>query len=159
MEILQQNGMQFFNSINIQLPIYKLDHDVISCVQASSAKKISIKNELKTLILETSIGLYTINTTGENEVSLHKIKKHIKAKEVCLACPQILKQLNVIPGTVCPFLDSVFNLPMLIDERILELHFLSTNNGTRNKFIIFPPNLLLLSPDHQIGNFNKEIRK
>ena len=152
-------GNYNFKSINFTFKLYELDHDVISCVQAANAKGISLKNELKTLVLETSNGLYIVNTSGENHVSLRQIKSSLGVKEAYLLSAHKLNEINLKPGAICPFLDQLWDLPMLIDKTVLDLLFVSTNNGIRNQFIIFPPKLLLLSPKHIIGTFGKPITK
>lgn len=155
MNTLKNIGIQEFPNINYKFMIYELEHEVISCVQAAEAKGIHVKNELKTLVLETSKGICTINISGEKQISLRKIKKFLQVNEAHLASNEILNILNLIPGAVCPFLNQLFVLPMLIDKDILNLQFLSTNNGTRNRFILFPPDLLTMSPNHYIDSFSK----
>lgn len=144
-----------FESLNFPFKVYELDHDVISCTEAANAKGISIKNELKTLVLETSSGICTVNVSSKNRVSLRQVKTALNVDEACLASSHILNTLNLIPGTVCPFLTQLWKAPMLIDEYLLDLSFVSTNKGVRNQFIFFSPRLLLLSPHHIVDNFSE----
>ena len=155
MKTLHYVGDFTFESVNFPFKTYELDHDVISCSEAAGAKGISIKNELKTLVLETSFGICTVNVSAKNQISLRKVKTALNVNEACLASYHILNTLNLRPGTVCPFLTQLWKAPMLIDEYVLDLSFVSTNKGVRNQFIIFSPELLLLSPHHIVGNFSK----
>ena len=144
-----------FSTINHVFQCFELDHEVISCAEAAHAKGFPLKNELKTLVLDTDMGLCTVNTTGDQQVSLRKVKNALKLSNVCMADSQKLSELNLVPGGICPFLEIIWNSTMLIDRSVFDLPFLSTNNGTRIKYIVFEPNLLLLSPKHIIGTYNK----
>ena len=148
-------GTSTFECLNYLFKTYELDYDVISCVEAAEAKGIEIKNELKTLVLETSSGICTVSVSAKNHVSLRQIKSALKVNEAFLASQHLLNTLHLIPGTVCPFLPEIWQMPMLIDEYVLELSFVTTNKGVRNQCIFFPPQILLSSPKHIIGNFVK----
>lgn len=148
-------GNHRFNFVDYQFEIYQLEHDVISCKEAASAKGIPLKHELKTLVLETNNGLCTINISGEDQISLRKIKDYFNVKNVYLASLEVLTSMDLVPGAVCPFLDQLWKMPLLIDKQILDLPFISTNNGKRNQYIIFSPKILLLAPNYIIGNFIK----
>lgn len=148
-------GNHHFNFVDYQFEVYQLGRDVISCNEAAYAKGIPLKNELKTLIIETNNGLCTINISGENQISLRKVKNYFNIKNAYLASMKTLVSMNLLPGAVCPFLDQLWHLPLLIDKNILNLAFTSTNNGKRNEYIIFPPEILLLAPKYIIGDFIK----
>ena len=51
-----------FSTINHVFQCFELDHEVISCAEAAHAKGFPLKNELKTLVLDTNMGLCTVNT-------------------------------------------------------------------------------------------------
>lgn len=135
--------------------IFNLNFDVISCSQAACAKGIPIRNELKSLILTTSKGLYLLNIPGDESASLRSVKSTLDVDEAFLANTEQLKMLQVQSGTVCPFLPQLWCLPQLISKNVLELSYVSTNNGTRNHYIIFCPKLLLQSKRYIIGYFSK----
>lgn len=143
-----------FSTIEYNFDLYMLPQSVISCREAANIKRIPLVNELKTLILETSNGPCAVNLTGNKQLSLRKVKNKLQIDNVCLASLDALKNLNMLPGTVCPFLPQVWFLPNLIDTSILDLEFVSTNNGTRNKCITFPPNLLLRNKKAVICNIS-----
>jgi len=136
----------------------KLHQNVISCSQAANAKGIPIKNELKSLILTTSKGLCLLNIPGDENASLRSVKKVLDVDEAFLANTEQLKSLHVQSGSVCPFLPQLWCLPQLISHDLLKLSFISTNNGTRNNYIIFCPKLLLQSERHIVGCFSKSHR-
>lgn len=120
-----------------------LKKDVITCREAAAAKNIPLKNELKTLILKTSIGLVALNLRGDHEASLRRVKQTLRCEEACLAEPADMGGLNLGKGTVCPILEPVWSLPQLIDTDLLALEYVSTNNGTYRGFFKFDPKLLL----------------
>jgi prolyl-tRNA editing enzyme YbaK/EbsC (Cys-tRNA(Pro) deacylase) len=135
---------------------FKLHYDVISCSQAAYAKGIPLKNELKSLILTTNKGLYVLNISGDENASLRSVKNVLNVDEAFLANIEQLNELQVQPGTICPFLPQLWCLPQLISKDVLKLSFVSTNNGTRNQYIVFHPKLLLQSERHIIGCFSKK---
>lgn len=130
-----------------------LNHQVVSCEEAAAAKGISLVNELKSLVLETSKGLYIVHIPGNKCLDLRKVKKFIHVDEACLASKEVLTSLGVRPGTVTPFSDNIWNLRQLVSEEILSLKFVSTNNGKLDEYISFSPMLLLKVPNVYVGNF------
>lgn len=133
----------------------KLNHQVVSCGEAATAKGIPLVNELKSLILETSKGLYIVHIPGNKYLDLRKVKTFINTNEAYLASKEVLTSLEVQPGTVTPFSNNIWNLRQLISEEILNLKFVSTNNGKLDEYISFPPTLLLKIPNVYVGNFSR----
>lgn len=131
----------------------KLSKEVITCIEASSAKEFSLKNELKSLLLKTSKGFYVVHLAGNKKVSNRKIKIFLKCKEASMATRDELNSFGLIPGTVCAIINPIWELPHLISEEIFNLDFISTNDGTRTGYYIFSPEVLLLSNNKWIGNF------
>jgi prolyl-tRNA editing enzyme YbaK/EbsC (Cys-tRNA(Pro) deacylase) len=139
----------------LTLPAYDLNRAVITCLQAADAKGIPLRNELKTIILETTVGVYVVHVPGDRQVSLRKIKTFLKARQVCLASPEYLRTKRLSPGTVCPVLDPVWGLLHLVSSLVLDLEFVSTNNGTPSMFFLFSPKLLLAAQNVKVGDFTK----
>jgi len=135
--------------------LYSLNKDVTTCEEAASAKGIPLQNELKSLIIDTSIGLYLLNIPGDKLANLRSIKKAIKVKEAFLAGEDILSRLKVEAGTVTPLLSRIWNIPQLLSLDVLEYDFVSTNAGTHNKYIIFNPTILKSHPNTTTGYFSK----
>lgn len=133
----------------------KLNHQVVSCKEAATAKGIPLVNELKSLILETSKGLYIVHIPGNRYLDLRKIKKFLNIKSACLASKEVLASLGMQPGTVTPFDKNIWNLTHLASEEIFDLKFVSTNNGNLDEYISFMPNLLLKIPNIYVGNFSR----
>lgn len=132
---------------------FTLAQEVTTCEEAAKAKGIPLKNELKTLIFNTSNGLHALHLPGNKKVSLRAVKNFLKVKEACLAGKDKLQALSLTPGTVCPLTAPVWHLPHLVSQEVLELDFVSTNNGTKKGYIIFNPNLLLSATNLKVGKF------
>lgn len=134
---------------------HQLNYQVVSCEEAATAKGIPLVNELKSLVLETSNGLYIVHIPGNKYLDLRKVKKFINTKDACLASKEVLASLGMQPGTVTPFNNNIWNLRQLVSEEILSLKFVSTNNGKLNEYIRFTPTLLLEIPNIYVGNFSR----
>lgn len=137
----------------LQLPLYLLGRDVVSCVDAAAEKKIPLANELKTLILTTSLGTYALHLRGDRHASMRKVKRFLSSAEAHLMAPEPLLKIGLTPGTVSAVLDPVWELPHLVDESVLALQFVSTNNRTRRAYFVFDPHLLLNAVRVSVGAF------
>ena len=132
-----------------------LNYQVVYCEESATAKGIQLVNELNSLVLETSKGLYIVHIPGNKYLDLRKVKRFINANEACLASKEVLASLGVQPGTVTPFSNNIWNLKQLVSEEIFSLKFISTNNGQLDEYISFKPNLLLKIPNVYVGNFSR----
>jgi prolyl-tRNA editing enzyme YbaK/EbsC (Cys-tRNA(Pro) deacylase) len=130
-----------------------LDHDVVTCVQAASAKGIPLENELKTLVVRTTNGVYAVNVRGNQAVSLRAVKRFLHVREAHLLSALELRLLGLTPGTVCPVLAPVWNMRQLLSTTLLNLDFVTTNNGCLSGYFVFSPQLLLKLPNLQVGDF------
>jgi prolyl-tRNA editing enzyme YbaK/EbsC (Cys-tRNA(Pro) deacylase) len=138
----------------LTLPAIGLSQEVVTCDEAAASKGIPIENELKTLILTTSQGLQALHVRGDKHASFRKVKKFLRVKQAFMASKDDLRQMGLLPGMVCPILEPVWNLRHLIDAKVLELKFVSTNNGTRSQYFVFPPHILLTADSVSIGEFD-----
>lgn len=132
-----------------------LDQDVISCKQAAEAREVPLQNELKTLILQTTDGLYAVHVRGDRRLSLRAVKRFLHIKEAHLLSIAELHQLGLSPGTVCPFLRPVWDMRQLLTSAILVLEFVTTNNGTHNGYFKVSPQELLKVPWVKQGDFER----
>lgn len=139
----------------LQLKKHLLDKPVITCNEAAETKGIPLKNELKSILISSPKGLYLLHLPGDSEASLRALKKFLETDEACLASPEQLKSLGLSPGTVCAIKNPCWSMPHLISRRLLELSFISTNDGTLKGFYIFDPSVLLEAVSASIGDFEK----
>jgi prolyl-tRNA editing enzyme YbaK/EbsC (Cys-tRNA(Pro) deacylase) len=130
-----------------------LDHDVTSCAEAAAAKNIPLENELKTLVLRTTSGICAVHLRGDQRLSLRAVKQFLKVKEARLLSVLEMSKIGLTPGTVCPFLPPVWQMPQLLSSALLDLEFTTTNNGRLNGYLTFEPRRLLEVPSIAVGDF------
>ena len=136
------------------MPVYELASDVLSCTEAASAKSIPLENELKTLIITTGTQKFALHIRGDRRASLRKVKRFLNSEQAYMVSPQRLAEMGLKIGTVSPVLEPVWSLPHLISQNILDLDFVSTNNGTRHGFFRFSPRVLLEARSSSVGDFD-----
>lgn len=135
---------------------YYLERPVITCREAASAKGIPLSAELKTLILETSIGPVAVHVPGNRKISLRAVKRTLRCQQARVASRDKLSSLGLAPGTVCPVLDPVWYMPQLLCESVLDNETVSTNSGTLTGYFRFKPDVLMRAPRITIGRFSTE---
>lgn len=141
------------NAPGLHLKAHHLEEPVVTCEEAAAAKNILLKQELKTILLDTDIGVVAVHVQGNHRVSLRKVKKLLQVEQARQAGRDTLDHLGLIPGTVCPVREPVWSLKSLLDARVLNNEFMSSNKGTLTTYIFFSPNCLLDAPDVTVGDF------
>jgi len=147
--------MECLNEAKFNYTVKSLLHDVISCLDAATAKEIALKNELKSLVLMTDKGMYVLHLRGDMYADLRAVKKFLNVEEAYMASADNLRSLGVQKGTVSPVIEELWQLPQLVSEEVLSLDFVSTNNGKLNECIMFKPTELLRHHELTIGKFAK----
>ena len=122
-------------------------------MEAAAEKNVPLKNELKTLVLQTTDGLCAVHLRGDRRVSLRAVKRFLHVKEARMLSPVEMVSIELTPGTVCPFLPPVWNMHQLLSSAVLDLEFATTNNGRQDGYFLFEPQLLLKVPNVEVGNF------
>jgi prolyl-tRNA editing enzyme YbaK/EbsC (Cys-tRNA(Pro) deacylase) len=133
---------------------FTLDHTVVSCKQAAAAKHIQLTNELKTLILDTSIGIIAVHLRGDTRLSLRKVKRCLSCKNASIASKKQIGSLGLTRGAISAVLEPVWSMPNLVSENILTLDYVSTNNGTHDQYFKFCPQILIYAPNVHVGEFD-----
>jgi prolyl-tRNA editing enzyme YbaK/EbsC (Cys-tRNA(Pro) deacylase) len=131
-----------------------VERQVFSCEEAAVARNVPLRNELKTLILETSAGLVAAHLRGDNEMSLRSVKDVLETEQARLAAPETLRERGLGPGTVCAVLEPVWSLPHLIDRAVMALKFVTTNNKTTTGYFRFDPQILLSAPSITLADIS-----
>ena len=130
-----------------------LSREVVTCEQASLAKGVPLRNELKTLVLRTSDGHRAVHIRGDHRLSLRAVKRFLALREAHLLSAVELSNIGLAPGIVCPFLPPVWYMHQLVAASVLDLEFATTNNGTITGYFVFDPQLLLDVPHVDVGEF------
>lgn len=136
------------------LQSYQSQATAISCEEAASVRDVPLSHELKSLILETSQGTIVVHVPGDKRVSLRAVKRALGTKQARLASRACLSQLGLTPGTVCAVLNPVWCLKHLISSDVLELSYVTTNDGTLKGYFVFSPKLLLTAEQKLLGVFS-----
>jgi len=138
------------------LTTHLLEREVVSCRQAADAKGVPLQNELKTIVLTTTNGSVAVHMRGDHQLSLRAVKRFLDVKEAHLLSVSEMNKLGLSPGAVCPFLPPVWNMPQLLSSPLLDLEFVTTNNGTTTGYFIFKPQILLKVPHVEVGDFEAQ---
>jgi prolyl-tRNA editing enzyme YbaK/EbsC (Cys-tRNA(Pro) deacylase) len=129
-------------------------HDVLDCVNAARARNVPLIHELKHLLLETGAGYHMVHLTGNVRLSLREVKRHLGRKEARLADLAKFPDARLRRGTVCPFLEPLWPLPHLVDQAVLQMPWMTTNDGTTRGYVKFDPEILSMAPNCAVGNFS-----
>lgn len=146
--LAKRSGLTFKHRPNLHAP-------VVSCREAVDARRIEDHEELKSLVLTTDNGSYAVvHTPFPKRVDLRRVKSALGVQQAHLASPDgIADDFLVRPGTVCPFIPSLWRLPNLVDESVLEIPLMYTNDGTLTGYLEFDPKILTKAPEFRQGRF------
>lgn len=131
-------------------------YDVINCREAAKARKVLLSKEMKHILLRTPNGLTMAHIQAHKSISLRKIKNTLKIKDICMANLKEYEQEIFERGTICPFIEPFWSLFHLLDNRIFENDWMTTNDTTKRGYIIFDPIILKFTENHIIGDFTQE---
>lgn len=130
-------------------------HPVITCADAAKARKISINEELKTILLKVSHKNISVHLRGGDKINSKAIKKLFNNKSIRFLSTEELKYFDLEKGLVNPW-----NIPFceynLISINIFEQSFMYTNNSKYNEGVKFPTKDLFYLSNIIIGDFSYE---
>jgi prolyl-tRNA editing enzyme YbaK/EbsC (Cys-tRNA(Pro) deacylase) len=138
------------------LQSHRASKATITCKDAAAVRGVPLSNELKSIILTTSNGIIVVHVPGDKYVSLRAVKLALGSAQAQLAAPSVLSELSLTPGTVCAVLDPVWSLRHLISKEVLDLTYVTTNDGTKEGYFVFSPELLLKAEQVQVGAFSRQ---
>jgi prolyl-tRNA editing enzyme YbaK/EbsC (Cys-tRNA(Pro) deacylase) len=139
----------------LNLESKKLSRNVITCAEAAAAKGFELRNELKSIVVQTRMGMVAVHLRGDREVSLRKVKRELGLKEAYLASEEMLARIGLSPGIVSAVKEPLWSMTNLLSASVLELEFVSTNDGTLNGYYVFSPQVLATCPRVIIGDFEE----
>jgi prolyl-tRNA editing enzyme YbaK/EbsC (Cys-tRNA(Pro) deacylase) len=111
---------------------------------------VPLEHELKSLVIDTSAGLVVAHIPGDRRLALRAVKSCIPTPQAHLAD---LAALNLVPGTVHPFHERLWQLRHLVSREVFALDWVTTNAGDLTTFVIFAPTLLLSTRHVTVGEF------
>lgn len=128
------------------MPAYPVQKDQLGCAAAAEARGVPSDHELKSLVLRTKAGLVAVHVLGTLGLNLRELKRQLGCKKASLAAPEELAELGLASGRVSAVLDPVWSMSNLLAPQVLRQPFVTTNNGTREAFVLFDPQILLTAP-------------
>lgn len=144
----------------------KLSKPVISCVEAAREKEIDLVHELKSILMcdrhfdsERNVkksNFFFAHVTGDTRISTKRLKKIIPSRNVSPAKEALLDlKFGVTPGTVTPIIHEIWTAPHFLDKSLLQLDWVSTNDGTSTGWVVFDPKCLLFAPLVRVAEISK----
>lgn len=146
--IAEQHGLAFIHHPSAH-------EKVITCGEAARVRGISLRQELKSLVLQTSIGIAVASIPGDMHLHLRAVKQLLGTKQAYLASEAAVSDLGLSRGTICPLLPILWDYPQLIDNTVLHEELVYTNDGTLIGYVAFSPRLLLEAPIASVGHLSR----
>ena len=119
-----------------------LEHEpVITINDVVRVLQIPTDQMAKTILLfNKEIGLIAIVLAGMSRVDYAKVVKilHVSRKSVTLADQEILNNLGLSPGDMCPFYE--FFSKVIVDTTLLDQQTVFCGSGDPKKTIVIDPN-------------------
>jgi prolyl-tRNA editing enzyme YbaK/EbsC (Cys-tRNA(Pro) deacylase) len=120
--------------------------EVITCEEAARVRGHELQRELKSLVLVTERNgeaeMCVVHLPGNASLDLRKVKKRLKLDQAHLADPEQLLQIGLGAGIVCAVLEPVWSMKHLVDLKVFQHQEVVTNNGLRNGYFSFDPDVL-----------------
>ncbi|MFW9878753.1 MAG: hypothetical protein ACFFG0_37215 [Candidatus Thorarchaeota archaeon] len=131
-------------------------YDVVSCIEAAKARKVSITKEIKHILLRSQYELIMVHVQADKLISLRKIKRFLKIKNICQADLSRYDQKIFGRGVICPFIEPFWSMKHLVDVGLFNHDWMTSNDTTKRGYIIFDPKILKCTKHHYLGDFVKD---
>jgi Ala-tRNA(Pro) deacylase len=120
---------------------------------ADAAKAIILKVQNK----DGSFSFVQAVIPANERIDLKKLKIILGTKNVALASPQeVVENTNCTIGSVPPFASVLFNIPIYMDDSVLQKDFIVFSAGTHNDSIEMKAQDYLVVVDPRVCEFKKE---
>jgi prolyl-tRNA editing enzyme YbaK/EbsC (Cys-tRNA(Pro) deacylase) len=127
--------------------------DVVTCEEAAHARGVGLEQELKHLLLETMRGPCLVHVPATARVSLRKVKRNMHSKHARMADLETGWGGPTARGTICPLVEPFWSLLHLVDDTVLDLALMTTNDSTVHGYVRFDPRLLRFANHVMVGDF------
>jgi hypothetical protein len=127
--------------------------EVFNCTDASAAREVKLKQELKTILLQIDTKKLALHLRGCDRVNFRQVKHLFKVKDITFILPEELAQFNLSKGVINPWNISfcTYNLVCL---KIFYNRFIATNNSSTKTGVVFQTKNILQLPNLIFGNFS-----
>ena len=103
--------------------------------ESAKARGEPLKIGAKALILKDDTHFLLVVIPADRKLDTKKLKKILNTKNIRFVTIKELFELTcLVPGAVPPF-GNLFNLPMLVDQKLWEEEYMAFNAGSREKSI------------------------
>ena len=115
-----------------QIPFSHLEHtETPTSIDSAKARGEDLKIGAKALLLKTDDQFAMFVISAANKMNSKKIKDHVGASKIRFATLEELQQITtLVPGSVPPFGNPIFDLPLYIDISIAENEDIAFNAGS-----------------------------
>ena len=128
---------------------------VINCKEAAEARKIKLKQELKTILLNIDQRKIAVHIRGCDRVHFRSIKNLFRHENIEFLNTDELSRYNLKAGIINPWNITFCNY-QLVCVKIFSNRFLATNNCTTTSGIYFLAKNILQLPNLIIGRFSHD---
>ncbi len=125
---------------------------VVTCLEAASARKIKLKQELKSLILKTPHLHLAAHIRGCDTLNIKKVKRLLRIKNITFLSIAELYSYGLKPGLINPWNIDFVNYNILC-KNTLSNRFMATNNYKYNEGVYFPTGSLLFLKNIIYGEY------
>jgi Cys-tRNA(Pro)/Cys-tRNA(Cys) deacylase len=140
MTIMATRAIQFLKQKKIAFEIIKYKHDEKGAAFAATATGSPLEQTVKTLVADTGKKQFVlVLLPGDKQVSMKKLASALGAKRAGMAAAETAERLTgYLTGGISPF-GTKQNIPVIMEERILDFDEVLINAGQRGMMIAISP--------------------
>jgi hypothetical protein len=128
---------------------------VVSCEEASQARGVALKTELKTLILQAKWTIVAVHLRADHRLQLRRIKKLLRVKNVSFMSPAQLQEHGLAAGLINPWNIAFCSLHVVCLHTFAN-DIMTTNNSRLDEGVFFKTEDLFMLPNLIVGFFGHE---
>ncbi len=125
----------FLTSKGVAHEIFPTSRPVKSIREASALLGLKLDEMVKCILVKADEKFVMLLLLGKDRVSLKKVARHLKVKEVKLATPEETVKLTGYRLGTTPPCDFSTSLPCLIDREVLKKEVIYTGGGEPTVFL------------------------
>jgi len=135
------------------LEIYR-HYEVISCVEAATARGINLATELKTLLLTANSRVIAVHLRGDRRLDNGRLRRLFNARVSFLPAQEVALH-GLRAGAINPW-NIEFCRVHVISASVLALPHMATNNSARDEGILFNTSELRKLPNVVIADIERD---
>ena len=145
---MSTRAIRFLNQKGIHFEVIEYEHKEKGARFASEAIGFPLDKTIKTLIVDLGLrGYIMVLMPGDKNINLKRLASSFSVKRAAMADTATAERLTgYLVGGISPF-GTKMNLPVVMEEGLLEFNKVSINAGKRGVMLIMDPKDILLSVD------------